>query len=133
MPTAARSFRLRAVRGPVALSAEVQREGFSRLLNLSGSGCLFDSERTHQAGDVVFMRIALPGQKEVETRGRVARVAPQARPAFGQGLSTFLSGAGRRPNEEFAAADERCFVGVAFEELDERDSELIARHVLRHR
>lgn len=137
MTTAARNFRLRCVRGPVALSTEVRREasshqeGYSRLLNLSGSGALFDSAAAHKAGDVVFLRFALPGQKEVEARAHVARVSSQERPRLGHGLSSFMSGASPRPNEEFVSADDRYFVGVAFDELSEHDSEAIVGHIVR--
>jgi hypothetical protein len=71
-----RQHQLRCVRGNVALSAEVATPGhaeFSRLVNLSGTGCLLDSASPLAVGDVVFMRFSLPGQAEVETTGRVAR------------------------------------------------------------
>lgn len=71
-----RQHQLRCVRSNVALSAEVAASGhaeFTRLVNLSGTGCLLDSPSPLAVGDVVFMRFSLPGQAEVETTGRVAR------------------------------------------------------------
>jgi hypothetical protein len=72
-----RQHQLRCVRGNVALSAEVAqptgRAEFSSLVNLSGTGCLLESQGPLAVGDVVFLRFSLPGQAEVETTGRVAR------------------------------------------------------------
>lgn len=98
------SHRLRAVRSAVALSAEVSApaarrpEGFTSIVNLSGSGALLETSRQMNEGEVVFLRFSLPGMKEVTTEARVARVAG------GQ-------------------------VGVTFERIEDRTTEMIVRHV----
>lgn len=74
-----RPHQLRCVRSKVTLSAEVvspenRRPEFTGLVNLSGSGCLIESDREMQVGEVVFMRFSLPGQAQVETTARVARI-----------------------------------------------------------
>lgn len=77
--TTARTHMLRCVRSNVALSAEVaapsaRRPEFTSMTNLSGTGCLLANEHDMKVGEVVFMRFSLPGQVEVETTARVARV-----------------------------------------------------------
>ena len=105
MTFAARSHVLRCFRSPVALSAEVTTRVRrpEAIVNLSGSGCLLQTESQFEEGETVRMRFSLPGAKEVVAEGRVARVT--------------------RENNDF-------FVGVAFENLGDRDSEFIARHVM---
>ena len=73
MTTAARSTQLRAVRGPVALSAETAG-GFAEIVNMSGTGALLTADRPMQVGEVLFMRFAVPGAAEVATEARVARI-----------------------------------------------------------
>jgi hypothetical protein len=100
------SHRLRAVRSAVALSAEVTAPearrpvGFTNIVNLSGSGALLQTSRTMNEGEVVFLRFSLPGMSEVETEARVARV----------------TGDGQ--------------VGVTFERIEDRATEMIVRHVV---
>jgi hypothetical protein len=98
--------RLRAVRSAVALSAEVSRtdnrrsEPFSRVVNLSGSGALLETDREMEEGELVRLRFSLPGVAMVEAEARVARIV----------------GSGQ--------------VGVTFERLDDRTAEMIVRHVV---
>jgi hypothetical protein len=100
------THRLRAVRSAVALSAEVSApsarrpEGFTSIVNLSGSGALLQTSRRLNEGEVVFLRFALPGMAEVTAEARVARVA-------GDGQ-----------------------IGVTFERLEDRTAEMIVRHVV---
>lgn len=105
MTTASRSHVLRCFRSPVALSAEVTTEARrpQAIVNMSGSGCLLKTRDRYTEGETVRMRFSLPGAKEIEAEGRVARIITE--------------------NNQF-------FVGVAFENLGERDSEFIARHVM---
>jgi hypothetical protein len=105
MTTAFRSHTLRCFRSPVALSAEVTTQAGrpEAIVNLSGSGCLLQTRDRFVEGQTVRMRFSLPGAKEIEAEGRVARIT----------------------NE-----NNDVFVGVAFENLGERDSEFIARHVM---
>jgi hypothetical protein len=77
--TMLRNHQLRCVRSNVALSAVVcdpteRGPEFTGLVNLSGTGCLLETDRQLSVGDVVFVRFSLPGQAEVETTGLVARV-----------------------------------------------------------
>jgi hypothetical protein len=105
MTTAARSPMLRAVRGPVALSAEVRGRRdtvVTEIMNMSGTGALLSADKALQVGDVVFMRFSVPGSADVETEARVARVDADS-------------------------------AGVAFQNLDQDDAEMIVRHVMRGR
>ncbi len=75
--TPTRSHQVRCVRGNVALSAQLsdqRSDEFTSLVNLSGTGCLLETERELAVGEVVFMRFSVPGQLDVTTEGRVARV-----------------------------------------------------------
>ena len=104
MSTALRNPTLRAVRGPVALSAEVrgaQKGFFSEIVNMSGSGALLKTDAKLAVGDVVMMRFSVPGHADVQTEARVARVEGKTK-------------------------------GVAFTDISEHASELVVRHVLRH-
>lgn len=105
MSFAARPHILRCFRAPVALSAEVttRTRRPEAIVNLSGSGCLLRTETRFEEGETVRMRFSLPGAKEVVAEGRVARITSE--------------------NNDF-------LVGVAFENLADRDSEFIARHVM---
>lgn len=99
------THRLRAVRSAVALSAEVSAptvrrpEGFTSIVNLSGSGALLQTSQKMNEGEVVFLRFSLPGMKDVTTEARVARVADDGQ------------------------------VGVTFERIEDRTTEMIVRHV----
>lgn len=73
MTTAVRNAQLRAVRGPVALSAETNGS-FTEIVNMSGTGALLTADQSLQVGEVVFMRFVVPGAAEVTTAARVARV-----------------------------------------------------------
>lgn len=73
MTTAARPAQLRAVRGPVALSADTGH-GFAEIVNMSGTGALLTADRPMQVGEVLFMRFVVPGAAEVTAEARVARV-----------------------------------------------------------
>lgn len=83
MTTASRNHQVRCIRSNVTLSAEVaatptqDTEFFSEIVNMSGSGCLLATDRPMKVGEVVFMRISLPGLTEVEAEARVARVDDQ--------------------------------------------------------
>ena len=100
------THRLRAVRSAVALSAELTEttarrpEGFTNIVNLSGTGALLETSRRLNEGEVVLLRFSLPGVKVVEAEARVARIT-------GEGQ-----------------------IGVTFERLDERAAEVIVRHVV---
>lgn len=111
MTTAHRSHQVRCVRSAVTLSAEVHGAAetavpdfFTEIVNMSGSGCLMATDRPMRVGQVIMMRFSLPGLTEVETSGLVARVD------------------GR---------EEDALVGVSFQALEERDSDMIVRHVVR--
>lgn len=73
MTTAVRPTQLRAVRGPVSLSAETNGR-FTEIVNMSGTGALLTADSAMQVGEVVFMRFAVPGAAEVTTEARVARI-----------------------------------------------------------
>jgi PilZ domain len=100
------THRLRAVRSAVALSAEVtnpnarRSDAFTNIVNLSGTGALLESDRAFREGEVVFLRFSLPGMAQVETEARVARITEGGQ------------------------------VGVTFERIEERASEMVVRHVL---
>lgn len=135
MITAVRSHRLRCMRSAVSLSAEVKAPAcgeYSQILNLSGSGCLLETERPLAIGEVVMLRFSLPGMKEVETEARVARVSPVAGAPRSRGLgSPALVTPARPSNEDGSMHEQRFVVGVAFTALTDRESELIATHVVR--
>jgi Tfp pilus assembly protein PilZ len=139
MTTAVRSHRLRCVRSSVALSAEIKPvdgavsfDDFSQILNLSGSGCLLESEKSFAVGDVVFLRFSLPGCKEVETEARVARVSDLGNPHRTRGLgSPALVTPARPNNEDGSQHEDRFAIGLSFSNMEERTSELIVSHVLR--
>lgn len=132
MTTAVRSHRLRCMRSAVSLSAEVEGGDYSQILNLSGSGCLLETERPMQVGEVVFLRFSLPGLADVETEARVARVSGVGNSPRSRGLgSPALVTPARPSNEDGCAHEERFVVGVSFNDLSERESDLIASHVLR--
>lgn len=79
MPTAAAGQRLRCLRSPVAFSAEVAvvaagHAHYARLVNLSGSGCLLQTDRLHRAGEALRLRFSVPSSMEVEVEAVVVRV-----------------------------------------------------------
>lgn len=99
--------RMRSERTKVALSAAVGGKAKAntqhvRLVNLSATGCLMETDEPLREGEVVRLRFSLPGQTEVEVLGTVARVAQE--------------GSGQQ-------------IGISFSELDEQKSEHLARHV----
>lgn len=103
--------RLRSERTQVALSAamegqEPHEERHARLVNLSATGCLMETDEPLREGEQVRLRFSLPGQTEVEVVGTVARVAQEA--------------SGTQ-------------VGIAFSALDEGKTEHLARHVATQR
>jgi len=72
-----RAFPPRAQRAQVSLSAEVRGQAGAEhapVVNMSASGALVDLVRPAVLGELVSLRIEVPGMSTVETQGHVARV-----------------------------------------------------------
>ena len=110
MTTATRSQQVRCVRSHVTLSAEVAAaptadvDFYSEIVNMSGSGCLLATDRPMTVGEVVFMRISLPGLTEVEAEARVARIENR---------------------------EDDALTGMMFNGIEEHDNDMLVQHVVR--
>lgn len=76
MTTAARSHRLRCLRTSVSLPAEVESATAAvwvELVNLSGSGCLFETDEPFTLGERVHLQFSVPGLKDMLVEAEVVR------------------------------------------------------------